>query len=130
MTPENANETKSFEFKKSYKPNESILINNQYGITLTCKHEQIHISILNDKTMAQMTNDLESGVFNKLTLENILITACQNAKNETEIKIESENQIQIIEYNFPQDFLKLFEYRKQKRENESTLSLEGNHSLQ
>jgi len=130
MTPENLNEAKPHEYKKSLKANESILVNDQYGITVTSQHDRIHLSVFDGQTMNRLTNDLESGVFNHLTIGNIIINALQGEKDETEIKIESDTHIQSIEYNYLQDFPKLFNYRRQKREAESTLSSGDNRQPQ
>lgn len=122
MTPENLNEAKPHEYKKSLKANESILVNDQYGITVTSQHDRIHVSVFDGQTMSRLTNDLKSGLFNQLAIGDIIITAQKGKEAETEIKIESDCKIQSIEYNYPQDFLKLFNYRRQKEKAESTLS--------
>lgn len=116
MSPENVNSNKPHEYKKSFELNESILLNNRYGIFVERKHNTVHVSVLDGKSMRRKTNHLEPGASNQLALEDLIISSKQNAKDETEIKIESENQIQIVTYNYIQDFYKLFGDRIKKRD--------------
>lgn len=107
-------EPKRFETTKTLEPNESILVNNGLGIILTYKHDLPHLTVIDSSSTISKTDHLDSATFNPFVIDGLKVSTDLDASNKAQIRLESEAKITCVLYSYPQDFIKLFEYRRQQ----------------
>lgn len=107
---------KRFESTKTLGPNESILVNNNLGFTIIYKHDTPHLSVIDSSFAISKTDHLDSTTFNPFIIGNLKVATGFDADNKAQIRLDSEAKITCVLYSYPQDFIKLFEYRRRQED--------------
>lgn len=123
MPVERLNSCKPYEETLPLHQSRLYLVNNTIGIASATKHDQVHLSVYNGKTLTSLTNHFNSPIFNKLQVEDLEISAFIDKDGSPQVRITSKTPFQPTQIiNQPDFFKKKMEYWKNRKKEATKLS--------